>query len=422
MTEMATSAAPKPDLDSPHMRLRSPAARDRWAQLSDGLAAAVAVSLPWSTSATGILLGLWLISLIPLLDFEQVRREVMSPAGGLPVALWAMGAIGMLWADVSWSERIGGLSGFHKLLVIPLLLARFRRTGRADWVLLGLLGSCVALMALSWGLALTPGLTLRGKTDVGVPVKDYVLQSELFAICAFGLIGQAVEVWRSRARLALVVVALAAGFVGNILYVQTARTTLVAMAVLVVVFAFRKFGWIGALGVVAIAAVLACGAWMSSPYLRDRVAPAIRGVQLHDPGDAGTTVGLRLGYWRASLKFISEAPALGHGTGSIPQLFRRAATAETNPMTITTNPHNQILVIALDLGLLGTIVLLAMWVAHLALFRGSSLLAWFGLVIVVQNIVACLFNSHLFDFSQGWLYVMGVGALGGSVLHQKTLH
>ena len=90
-------------------------------------------------------------------------------------------------------------------------------------------------------------------------------------------------------------------------------------------------------------------------------------------------------------------------------------------MTITTNPHNQILVVAIDLGLLGAILLLAMWVAHLALFRDLSLLAWFGLVVVVQNIVACLFNSHLFDFSQGWLYVVGVGVLGGSVLHRKTL-
>ena len=36
------------------------------------------------------------------------------------------------------------------------------------------------------------------------------------------------------------------------------------------------------------------------------------------------------------------------------------------------------------------------------------------MIIVVQNIVSSLFNSHLFDFSQGWLYVFGVGAAGGT--------
>ena len=83
---------------------------------------------------------------------------------------------------------------------------------------------------------------------------------------------------------------------------------------------------------------------------------------------------------------------------------------------MTTNPHSQILTVAVQLGLVGTAVLLAMWVAHLALFRGGTLAAWFGLTIVTYNVVSSLFNSHLFDFSQGWLYVFGVGLTGGMVL------
>ena len=50
-----------------------------------------------------------------------------------------------------------------------------------------------------------------------------------------------------------------------------------------------------------------------------------------------------------------------------------------------------------------------------------SLLAWFGLIVVVENVVASMFNSHLFDFSQGWLYVWGVGVLGGSILHASSV-
>jgi O-antigen ligase len=30
-----------------------------------------------------------------------------------------------------------------------------------------------------------------------------------------------------------------------------------------------------------------------------------------------------------------------------------------------------------------------------------------------------LFNSHLFDFGQGWLYVFGVGIIGGMVLRRR---
>ena len=45
---------------------------------------------------------------------------------------------------------------------------------------------------------------------------------------------------------------------------------------------------------------------------------------------------------------------------------------------------------------------------------------WIGLVIVVQNIVGSLFNSHLFDFGQGWVYVLGVGVAGGMALKKRA--
>jgi hypothetical protein len=149
-----TTIMPPRNLESNAMAaaVRAP----RLGEIADGLAAAVAVSLPWSTSATSILIVLWIIAVVPTLDVASVRRELMSPAGGLPVLLWALGAVGMLWADVSWSERIAGLSGFHKLLVIPLLLAQFRRSPHANWVILGFLASSVVLLVVSWALVLTP--------------------------------------------------------------------------------------------------------------------------------------------------------------------------------------------------------------------------------------------------------------------------
>ena len=119
-------------------RSQSPFDRAKLARLADGLAVAVAASLPWSTSATGILVVLWLLALIPTLDWTDVRRELATPAGGLPVLLFLLGALGMLWADVTLLERWKGLDSFFKLLVIPLLLVQFRRSDRGLWVFGGL--------------------------------------------------------------------------------------------------------------------------------------------------------------------------------------------------------------------------------------------------------------------------------------------
>ena len=80
------------------------------------------------------------------------------------------------------------------------------------------------------------------------------------------------------------------------------------------------------------------------------------------------------------------------------------------------NPHNQTLNVAVQWGTVGVVILYAMWLSHLLLFRGEGLAAWIGLLVVVQNIFTSLFNSHLFDFHEGWMYVLGVGVAGGMVL------
>ena len=67
-------------------------------------------------------------------------------------------------------------------------------------------------------------------------------------------------------------------------------------------------------------------------------------------------------------------------------------------------------------GTVGVILLYAMWLVHLLLFRGQGFVAWIGLLVVVQNIFTSLFNSHLFDFHEGWMYVLGVGIAGGMTL------
>jgi O-antigen ligase len=387
------------------------------ASIADGLAACVAVALPWSTSATEILIVLWLIAVLPTLDAAAVRREVMSAAGGLPVLLWALGALGMLWADTSFSERAAGLGGFHKLLVVPLLLAQFRRSGQAHWAIHGFLASALVLLIVSWILVLAPGLSWRGKGAPGIPVRDYVMQNTIFAICAFGLIGKAAEIIGERRAAAAVLSVAAALFLADIFYVAAARTTLVVLPVLLLAFGLRQFGWKGLLGTGLSGVILAGAIWGSSPYLRARVTAATEETFRYEAGHVDTSEGLRLGFWRKSIGFIAEAPLVGHGTGTIAELFRRNAAAE--PALVTSNPHNQILTVAIQLGLLGAATLVAMWIAHAVLFGEATLIAWFGRVVVLHNVVGSLFNSFLFDSGQGWLYVFAIGILGGTMLHAR---
>jgi O-antigen ligase len=338
----------------------------------------------------------------------------------LPLALWALAVLGLLWGDVSWNERFAGLGGYNKLLVLPLLLMQFRRSGRGHWVLIGFASSAVALAALSWFLVLVPGISWRGK-DLGIPVKDYLSQSAICMIAAFGLLGWGIELGKAqRTRLALVATAIAAALLANIVYVATGRTALVVIPFLVLLLAGRAFGWKGMPVALVAGSLLAGLVWVSSPYLRDRVLKVVDEVQNYRNTDAATSSGLRLEFWQKSIGFIVEAPLVGHGTGTMPDRFRRVAAEGTGATAVkSVNPHNQYLAVAIELGLAGTVVLLGMWLAHLLLFRSGGLPAWIGMVIVVQNVISSLFNSHLFDFTHGWLYVVGVGVAGGMVLRTR---
>ena len=80
------------------------------------------------------------------------------------------------------------------------------------------------------------------------------------------------------------------------------------------------------------------------------------------------------------------------------------------------DPHNQTLNVAVQWGIVGVVLLWALWLTHLALFRGETMAAWVGLTVVVQNMLTSLLNSHLLHFHEGWMYMLGVGVAGGMVL------
>ena len=60
--------------------------RKKLATVADILAVAIAVSLPWSTSATGILVGLWFFTLVTAFRWDELRLEIFIPGGRIESA------------------------------------------------------------------------------------------------------------------------------------------------------------------------------------------------------------------------------------------------------------------------------------------------------------------------------------------------
>ncbi|MEN3351390.1 MAG: O-antigen ligase [Bradyrhizobium sp.] len=399
-------------------RLRSPIA---WRETVDIFAVLTAVSLPWSTSLAGIFNALMLLCMVPFLDVRAFLQSLKRPICIAPIALVLLALVGTLWSDATWGARFYAVNPTIKLLVLPVLLYHFERSPRGHWIFIAFLASCALLSMMSWLVAFYPDLAL--KTDAperGIFVKNYIDQSQEFTLCAVALAYPIVRLLREkRYGLAGLLTAVALSFLVNMIFVVVSRTALVTIPIMFGVFSLVHLKW---RSIAIVAAALLAGAflaWQASPHLRQTAERFTDDYTRYVERGEPTSLGLRLEFWRKSLGFFAEAPIKGHGTGSTRGLFERVATPKGQYLAsaeVIGNPHNQTLNVAVQWGVIGIVVLYAIWILHLRLFRGSGLANWIGLLVVVQNVFTSLFNSHLFDFHEGWMYVIGVGVAGGMVI------
>ena len=402
-----------------------------WLLCVDLYPALAAASLPWSTTAVSVFMVVWLLVVVPTIRWQAFLEALRAPASYLPLVFLALAFAGLSWTEDSWATGIQGVAPVSKLLAVPLLLYHYERSERGHWVLFAFLAACVLLMGLSWVTYFADWKASPGGL-AGVPVRNYIDQSHEFALCLFVMapliLSLAVNGHRAWT---FVFAAVMVGFYFDMRFVATSRTAFLYFPVLLILFAVKYLNRRHAIYFLMLAAVVESGVLLSSPYLRDRVGRTVQDYRVDrdtnvdrdaNAAAAATSNGLRLAYWRASIRSISEAPAFGHGTGSTQQLFSREAEGKSGEWSnIIRNPHNQTLYVAIQWGVLGCLVLYAMWYFHLQLFRESLFASWIGLVIVVQNFISSLLNSHLFDFHEGWVYVLGVGVAGGMAARAQRL-
>lgn len=416
MSAVATS----PKAASLLRNLRDPA---RWVTTVDVFAILTAISLPWSTSLVAIFAAALLVSMLPFLDVKAFLQSLRRPICVLPIALFALAVVGTLWSDAPWGAREYAIGPTVKLLMLPVLFYHFERSSRGGLVFIAFLASCVLLMAMSWIVAYDPRLALKSGADYGIPVKDYIDQSQEFALCTVALAYPVITLLRAgKIWLAALLGVIALSFVANMVFVIVSRTALVSMPIMLAVFALFHLKWRTNVIIFCAAIVLSGLAWAASPQLRWKIATFQRDYEIYKERDQPTSIGLRLEFWQKSLRFFAEAPVIGHGTGSTRGLFEHAATGPKVLAggQVISNPHNQTLNVAVQWGATGVVILYAMWLVHLLLFRGEGMIAWIGLLVVLQNIVTSLFNSHLFDFHEGWMYVLGVGVAGGMIQGMRS--
>jgi hypothetical protein len=127
-----------------------------------------------------------------------------------------------------------------KLLALPFIVYHFERSRHPAWVFAAFLASCAALLILSFIVFYFPELKLVATKSDGIPVKNYINQSQEFALCMVAPAPLVIVLFgQKRTWLAIAAAGVLALFFANIIYVSAARTALVYIPVMLGLFAYK---------------------------------------------------------------------------------------------------------------------------------------------------------------------------------------
>lgn len=278
-----------------------------------------------------------------------------NPVVWASLGLYAWMIIGIAYSPAPWPDVAQHLGKYFKLvflvLVMSLLMdAKWRRRcwGAFTAAMLFTLACTYAniWIDLPWSRTQNQGWGVDHTV-----FKDYISQGIMMSMLVLIALSQTLNSKRTRKwRLSWGGVALLAAL--SITHLSYGRTGYLALAAALGAFAlFAMKGrsrWLVIAGV-GLAAVVVV---YSSEGLRNRVALAVQEARSSHQEDL-TSIGQRLYFAEKTWNLIQEKPVLGWGTGAYHEQFCRVATTPAWCDAGKFHPHNQLLFILVEHGLIG---------------------------------------------------------------------
>ncbi|ALK31530.1 O-antigen ligase family protein [Burkholderia plantarii] len=392
------------------------------------LAVAALCMVPVSTALTNVFCALFAVAALSAPEFWRGLPKLLRQ----PAALAALLLLAALAASVAYSvaparsawEWIGK---YDKLLLLPFAVLAFR-DATPDWRAItrwSLFSTLVLILLLSTTNYL--GLTAIGPAHrIELPLsrawvfKNHIAAGMFGALLFYQAADMMLAARTSRARFVFgAIVALSLVDVFVMLQGRTGQViALLLMAVIglrIFIAARRRSSRLAALTVVLFVALAAAVVGMLATMHGGRLMQVGTEVQQYEQSDAATSSGLRLDWYKRALQLYTARPLIGYGAGGLGVEFQKLSAGKTlADAKLTENPHNEYLLMAVQLGTLGLVLfvnlLVRVWAGSRTLDARSRhlLLAWLTIFAI-----GSLANSLLLDFAEGHMLVLLAGILIG---------
>ncbi len=369
------------------------------------VAACLCTLLPtaFMTGTTALMTFAWLLSGDYRAKFSRITS---NPAALVTLALFAMYIIGTLYSSASWDYSLKYLMKYQKLLFIPLIISVMVTDKHRTIALNTFLYGAIAVLVTSYlmWLGVVPH---HANMEQGYYVfKGRIAHNIFMSFAMYLMLHKAFENKQLKRKLWIALSVLAAL---NIAFLVNGRTGQITMVVLISLIIAETWG------IKKLSYCLALSLLIISTLQLTHKLPQSRYSNFKQETDGGvtTSAGARLTMYQSTLTLIKRHPIFGGGTGSLENEYKAFVPQKKDSFDRLPNPHNQFLLTTQELGIIGLLLLLTMWILHWkASYTINNLKHARALRALVLTItVGSLFNSLLLDASEGKFYCLLAGVL-----------
>ena len=335
----------------------------RWQSFAVFAVSFLGVSVSLGVAVVSLAKLVLLMAVFGQLFFDLKHRSFPNLRLWPAVTWWTLAA--MVWMSLSWlwtesstTEALTGWGRHSRLLWFLAVFYVLRSPEHAVLTLKWFAAGMVVMLLSSWALVAglpVPWASAKELPSLGIvhgsTLEQPVLLTLLATVLWFMREHWPTGPWRWVPPLILCLT------IVNVFFVMTGRSGFLVMLLtisLAVWWEFpKRWRWL----VVALPFALSALMMVVSPRFQTRTNEVVRDVLIYQQGSIEGSQAQRMDYWHRSLLAIQEKPLMGHGVGSWRINYQRLGGMQKDPPS---NPHQQYLLWAVESGVVGAGLFLAM--------------------------------------------------------------
>ncbi len=393
------------------------------------MACAALFSIVLPTALPNIFLALFLICSIIAGNYKFKYQLIINNSIALiAIGIFMLFVLGLLYTSAPYESAQSLLKKYSKFIYIPLLLSAFHEQ---RWKKLGYIAflSGMSLMLLlsymtllGWSLESIYAGTYAGR-DEHIVFRSRIAHGTLMAYATYLFIHHAID--NKRMRIMFIILAALASF--NVLVMIASRSGQLLWMVLMLLLIFQHLGWKRVVLGFVIVPTFAITILLSNELTRTRVIELYNDVEYIKEGNYANSLGLRIIWAQVGWDIFKHNPIMGTGTGSFETEFKKFVQKKAivnKELYYTQNPHNGYVSVGVQLGVVGLVFLIMLFVQQWRVSNQLPLLSnYIAKGMIVTTVVGNVMNSVIISHTQGLFFAIFTALLFSSYkseIFQKT--